>query len=57
MTATHEKDTIHPDGGALAGSGLFIQTRFSLKCRPRHKRHPTLSWDGAEIVALQIDKT
>ena len=41
MTATPEKDTIHFDGGvALGVSGLFIQTHYSLKCRPRHLRHP-----------------
>ena len=41
MTATPEKDNIHFDGGvALGVSGLFIQTHYSLKCRPRHLRHP-----------------
>jgi hypothetical protein len=41
MTATPGKGNIAFDGGvALGVSGLFIQTHFSLKCRPRHLRHP-----------------
>ena len=53
MTEHFPSCSIPFDGGvALGVSGLFIQTHLSLKCRPRHLRHPHGSTGMVPQVAL-----